>query len=752
MSSNNANRPFIKPNAKDASRPKDNNTPVTSSDAHVCTSTCDGIASIPVDSHESVIAYLTKTGQKPDGLVIESISLHPRSIVPGQDRYSVSETDERRDIENNPYIVQHDPGAARLPLALPTTYQYPPLPPGHGRFLRLVGVGLYPLAYLESHPLDKPPPYIAISYCWDPTSARRSMFVDMKSLAISATVLEVINQVGALRLATNSSELLWIDQICINQDDPSEKLDQVYRMDAIYSRAKNVYIWLGPTANQSDVAVTQIQRMIGEVAVLAVAAKASRSAVPEEYTTAINANHGHMYGHFFKRPWFQRLWTVQEALLARKLVVVCGYLDVDFNTLSELANLILASSTLSLIKLPCESSQDCISRALVGVDFLQKIRQVPTSTAGSLRGLDMGNFEALVAHSRMRQVTMPPDRVHALMGVAPSQVRDYMSGVLRAQPNLGLWQLYTHFAMSMLKNDPNWHFLSQSPSKDRPSELPSWVPNLNSHRPFASFLSGSTAGYSAGISTASLHLVKRTITSSELVARGFRLDTVHNVVPQTAFREDTWNMEHNDVYGSEVHQWNMECVQLCQRLYGIEEGNFPSHHVDVLLTQPSVTTAQVSGLRGRSGIDTYKIFHTWCQARDEFLTVVKEGNITLPDEFRGKSDGVERFADSLIKQFRNELEHEKYIMLRKFTARMKTKCGGRPYISADTTRTTGLGCPGVRVGDGIYILYGTTVPYILRPRADGSMEFIGDAYIYSAMGGDAMTWPERGPDEMVRIR
>ncbi|KAK5658420.1 hypothetical protein OQA88_2397 [Cercophora sp. LCS_1] len=733
MSSSNAARPSSRSNPGPVNRPRANFFTATSSDGHVCTPACDGIASLPAEYHDSLLTHFTETtGRKAEGIVISSISLHPEGIVAGQDRYSASETEERRDIEINPQHVQDESEAARLPMALPTTFKYPPLPPGHGRFLRLVGVGLHPLAYLESHPLDKPPPYIAVSYCWDPTSERRTMFVNMESLPISATVLEVINQV------------------CINQDDAAEKLDQVYRMDEIYSRAEKVYIWLGPTANQSDVAISQIKRMIGEVSVLAVAARISRGAVPDEYTTVINENHGQIYGHFFKRPWFQRLWTVQETLLARKLVVMCGYLDVELGVLAKLAQLILSSSTLRLINLPGESSEDHIHRALVGIDHLHKIRQVPTSTSGSLRGLDMGNFEALVAHTRIRQVTMAADRVHALMGVAPRKIRDYMSGVLRLQPDVGLWELYTHLAKCMLENDPSWHFLSQAPSKDRPSELPSWVPNINSHRPFASFLSGYTDGYSAGISPATQHLIKRTITTRELVAHGFRLDTVHDVISQTAFREDTQNMEHNDVYGPEVHNWNMACVQLCQQLYGIEEGNFPTHHVDVLLAQPPVTTRQVIGLRGRSGIDLYKIFVTWCQARDETLAILREGN-TLPEEFRDKPDGIQQFADSFIKHFRNELEHEQYMMLRKFTARMKTKCGGRPYISAGTIRTTGLGCPGVRVGDGIYILYGTTVPYILRPRGDGSMEFIGDAYIYDAMGGDAMTWPERGPDEMIRI-
>jgi hypothetical protein len=44
------------------------------------------------------------------------------------------------------------------------------------------------------------------------------------------------------------------------------------------------------------------------------------------------------------------------------------------------------------------------------------------------------------------------------------------------------------------------------------------------------------------------------------------------------------------------------------------------------------------------------------------------------------------------------------------------------------------------------------VPYVLRPRPDGAMTFVGDAYIYGAMNGEAISSPQRGPDETIWIR
>jgi hypothetical protein len=43
--------------------------------------------------------------------------------------------------------------------------------------------------------------------------------------------------------------LRWYDIVCINQADNDEKSEQVAKMRSIYERAKQVIIWLGPSAD-----------------------------------------------------------------------------------------------------------------------------------------------------------------------------------------------------------------------------------------------------------------------------------------------------------------------------------------------------------------------------------------------------------------------------------------------------------------------------------------------------------------------
>lgn len=708
-------------------------------DTHVCTSLCEGIASLPKDRHESLIAQFTlPNGEKPVRLVTQDLSITDFSVLPHETNEGWTELDQRRFMEGNIEDV-------RVGLDLPTTYKYPPLRKGHSRFLRTIGMGAHPMASLESHPLENPPPYIAISYFWDSTSPRRGMFVDKKSFGVSETVLEVLNQALASQMSRESHILLWIDQICINQNDQEEKLDQIYRMSEIYSKADRVFIWLGPTANESDFALENMGRMRDEVASLNEATLA-RADVGDDVVTTINKDHGHIYGHLIMRSWFRRMWTVQEALLARKLVVMCGYREVDFGLLVSLCRELLRYGSNDLIRIAGVSDRD-LDDAIVNIISLSTTRRPGASPSEVLEGLDIKTFGTMVTRTRTRHVTMAPDRVHALMGVAPRQVREYMARIQNVQPNISMWQLYAHFAKCILENDPAWYFLSFAPSRSRPKELPSWVPNFDSRQPFASEFTQASCLFSAGISQETRHLINRTITTEELTARGFRLATVSEIVPQTAFTEETANTTRDDAYGAAASEWEQKCSRLCQRLYGLGPDVFPERHIEILLAASAAEPAM-----GGRAMDAYHVLWAAVRVRDAALQQIRErGESVIPDQFRGLPDAVERFADHVFKVWQNGLPAEEYWMLLGFSGKMKNMCAGRPYIRIDIG-TLGLGCPGVEVGDVICILYGTTVPYVLRPRLDGAMTFVGDAYVHNAMNGQAITSTERGPDEMIRIR
>lgn len=52
---------------------------------------------------------------------------------------------------------------------------------------------------------------------------------------------------------------MWIDAICIDQDDIAHKGHQVSMMGEIYSHASRVIVWLGPQSHESSRAMVLIR-------------------------------------------------------------------------------------------------------------------------------------------------------------------------------------------------------------------------------------------------------------------------------------------------------------------------------------------------------------------------------------------------------------------------------------------------------------------------------------------------------------
>lgn len=108
------------------------------------------------------------------------------------------------------------------------------------------------------------------------------------------------------------SRNLWIDQICIQQNDEEEKAAQVKMMNQVYSRANSVIVWLGESPEEMDLAlssVDSIQRGLDDIGQTALITrdnfeKYGLPPVSSPVWTVLKA--------IFSSTWFERLWTLQE--------------------------------------------------------------------------------------------------------------------------------------------------------------------------------------------------------------------------------------------------------------------------------------------------------------------------------------------------------------------------------------------------------------------------------------------------------
>lgn len=148
-------------------------------------------------------------------------------------------------------------------------------------------------------------PYTALSYTWGSALQTRSIKVNGQVLLIGENLWQALH--GLLFHAPpGAKELrLWIDAVCINQNDIPERNQQVAMMSKIYREADEVAVWLGPGDDETD------------------AAMLSLADVKTGDSTSSNPSNP-VFKPLFNRNYFTRVWIIQEVILAKYAKVYCG--------------------------------------------------------------------------------------------------------------------------------------------------------------------------------------------------------------------------------------------------------------------------------------------------------------------------------------------------------------------------------------------------------------------------------------------
>jgi hypothetical protein len=136
--------------------------------------------------------------------------------------------------------------------------------------------------------------------------------------------------VAALREVRHPFEdrYIWVDALCINQDDFTERNGQVEMMPVIYGRAKRLCIWLGEGDASSATAFRFISDEVLQLQDFDELCESVEAAAKWKALLDL-----------MQRPWFSRRWAIQEISLAREAVLYCGEDKInwkDFATAVEL--------------------------------------------------------------------------------------------------------------------------------------------------------------------------------------------------------------------------------------------------------------------------------------------------------------------------------------------------------------------------------------------------------------------------------
>ena len=280
--------------------------------------------------------------------------------------------------------------------------------------------------------------YLALSYVWgSPQIVAYVMVENCYSLVTE-------NLYVALQHLRSEQEPLyiWIDQICINQEDQEERSQQVMMMQEIFSKSLQVLCWLGKDTQPYEEGLLYILKLLAHTNYLDAQlddelvgriVEFTKSQDLDEILPSLSA--------LYENRWFVRSWTFQEAVCNPDTGIITSFVGITLEILISFTQLLMENDTIRLL-LPLSYESYRATRQLM--------------VMSRYRTSDHGQSLLQLAHStRDRNATNLRDRLYSLIGMAASKDQPTLT------PSYGhpTTRVYTEFASSIILESNRLHIL-----------------------------------------------------------------------------------------------------------------------------------------------------------------------------------------------------------------------------------------------------------------------------------------------------
>ena len=265
--------------------------------------------------------------------------------------------------------------------------------------------------------LASAPPYYAMSYVWGNPDVVETISLGDDSfnrVRITSNLHAALCEIRR----PSVPRLLWVDALCIDQDNVVEKGWAVQKMGTIFGTAIEVIIWLGEATEHSKFGLQTLQYIADGLAF--------EEHPPWESQPPEVLHRG--LSDILSRPWFHRIWTVQEAALSSKKTVMLCDDDSFCEWSAKLYRVSLFVRGLKFAAVTADWSENGFAGAedlglssvdltgiinLLGQQFQQILRRRGYSSAGLQPDLLDIAYEVKDKHS-----TDVRDRLYAILGLA----------------------------------------------------------------------------------------------------------------------------------------------------------------------------------------------------------------------------------------------------------------------------------------------------------------------------------------------
>lgn len=340
-------------------------------------------------------------------------------------------------------------------------YLYHPIRENEIRLCRFRHETDYISVELKVFLIDNLPRYQVVSYVWSPDdlppTRNWSVKIDGAELSILDTLRPFIETLRAKEILSDDT-WWWIDSLCIDLTNTKERSLQIQMMRRMYSDCCACICWLGEEFETSARTLDFIQHLHGLW---------SRPHDMQETRLALQQEHEASWlllEAFFARKWWSRVWTIQEFVLPPVISFWCG--SQTFSRTEVYASLIMADR--------CDTTgfrDSVIFRQAWNRMRVWRLQEKLSKPTNFYAGLSL---PALATYCCTNDATNDIDRLYGLHGLS-SIDRE----LLKVDYSQSANQIYLQFTKSFIEKHGSLDlivFASLFPSLET-SSLPSWVPD-----------------------------------------------------------------------------------------------------------------------------------------------------------------------------------------------------------------------------------------------------------------------------------
>ena len=328
------------------------------------------------------------------------------------------------------------------------------------------------VAYLRDNPV-----YTALSYAWGNEPPLREIMLNGVQFFVTPNLFSALRRLRKPDVERD----LWIDAICINQEDNAEKSHQVQLMGTIFSMATDGIMWLGDYIEPSLASDPKLSPLV----TYAERGKISWIYAAHDFACISRlANNAHLEAHdtgtetsyrsetpdrasslesIMTLSWWERAWTVQEVVLVPSVTFQCGSFSIGLEAVEKAKNNYMRHTTYTRCCKTDSRRQYGLNMMSTQINMIMMMRNYRSEVYDFVDALDV---------VRRRHASDKRDKVYSLFGLYPTGLTP-----LSVDYSLTETEVCRKTLLELIQNSGDLLPFLRGIETDRNPILPSWVPD-----------------------------------------------------------------------------------------------------------------------------------------------------------------------------------------------------------------------------------------------------------------------------------